>query len=47
MRGGKREEDEAGGEPQPLQEIAACQNVHAALPVRLILVWIIGNAGRR
>ena len=28
--GGEREEDEAGGEPQPLQEIAACQDVHAA-----------------
>ena len=29
MRGGEREEDEAGGEPQPLQKIAACQNVHS------------------
>src|SRR5262245_11208123 len=28
MRGGEREEHETGGEPQPLQDIAACQNVH-------------------
>ena len=28
VRGGEREEHEAGGEPQPLQEIAACQDVH-------------------
>jgi hypothetical protein len=31
MRGGEREEDEAGSQPQPLQKIAACQNVHAAV----------------
>ena len=30
MRGRKREEDEAGRQPQTLQNITACQNVHAA-----------------
>src|SRR5438105_668525 len=38
MRGGEREEDEAGGQPQPLQNIAACQNVHIGSGLwRLIL----------
>ena len=28
MRGGEREQDEARSEPQPLQEIAAGEDVH-------------------
>ncbi len=31
MRGGKGEQDEAGCEPQPLQYVAACQDVHRLL----------------
>ena len=38
MRGGEREEDEAGGQPQPLQNIAACQNVHIGSGLRRLML---------
>ena len=31
VRGSEREEHEAGGQPQSLQEIAACQDMHARI----------------
>ncbi len=44
MRGGEEEQDEAGGEPQPLLEIAARQDVHEGRLACCCPAGIIGKA---